>query len=567
MNISSPVNRILHSNSSSILERSIVISKTKRSVKEDFLWFTINIVFLSAILYDFLSFGGCRSTLMQKQRSWDLPSPILAAGYELTGHTACYRYSNYIYFAECLLATVLSLNLFYYFIKMLRTSLPFCEPLIINEEQKKLLGVKDSDPHYRVVKTPNKGSTPQDSNTSTPLNITFKKSSISQFEPDSLNYSTSSPSWIYFKGTPDRSSSHFSSTSSPIFQASVNKSSFRDISPVEFISDEDALRKYLKEHKEIEKVNKLSCKKQNSSNLLSSFWSHPVTQTAKDVSEYLRKCQYQLSSQIIGKTPSSPNLKGDDKSASPAQTSALEVWTRINVDSVALTQWNENLRMWISQTILERLVAEFDRINASLDKHGLSDVKVGTVGLDRLRKTAHTALVSQFIPSLPALLPFLEVTTNQEYLEMRIRDLAKGGCMSEFKWNGGGKYNGKEWDESLPTDCAVVMHLLASYLDTQLIPLPNMPDTKAFSGNHFIRVADKAPTLTSNSFYIQEVSEKPPHYRVIVGHQIYEMVKGYNNLFHSILFFIYQVNKIEHGMLGRINLGRAGVNILWVIDQ
>ncbi|CAG9834641.1 unnamed protein product [Diabrotica balteata] len=269
MNISSPVNRILHSNSSSILERSIVISKTKRSVKEDFLWFTINIVFLSAILYDL--------------------------------HTACYRYSNYIYFAECLLATVLSLNLFYYFIKMLRTSLPFCEPLIINEEQKKLLGVKDSDPHYRVVKTPNKGSTPQDSNTSTPLNITFKKSSISQFEPDSLNYSTSSPSWIYFKGTPDRSSSHFSSTSSPIFQASVNKSSFRDISPVEFISDEDALRKYLKEHKEIEKVNKLSCKKQNSSNLLSSFWSHPVTQTAKDVSEYLRKCQYQLSSQIIGK--------------------------------------------------------------------------------------------------------------------------------------------------------------------------------------------------------------------------------------------------------------------------
>ncbi|XP_072388155.1 transmembrane protein 209 isoform X1 [Diabrotica undecimpunctata] len=539
MNISSnccrPLHRILHSNSSSILERSIVISKTKRSVKEDFLWFTINIVFLSAILYDL--------------------------------HTACYRYSNYIYFAECLLATVLSLNLFYYFIKMLRTSLPFCEPLIINEEQKKLLGVKDSDPHYRVVKTPTKSLTPQDSSTSTPLNITFKKSSISQFEPDSLNYSTSSPSWIYFKGTPDRSSSHFSSTSSPIFQASVNKSSFRDISSVEFISDEDALRKYLKEHKEIEKVNKLSCKKQNSSNLLSSFWSHPVTQTAKDVSEYLRKCQYQLSSQIIGKTPSSPNLKGDDKSTSPAQTSALEVWTRINVDSVALTQWNENLRMWISQTILERLVAEFDRINASLDKHGLSDVKVGTVGLDRLRKTAHTALVSQFIPSLPALLPFLEVTTNQEYLEMRIRDLAKGGCMSEFKWNGGGKYNGKEWDESLPTDCAVVMHLLASYLDTQLIPLPNMPDTKAFSGNHFIRVADKAPTLTSNSFYIQEVSEKPPHYRVIVGHQIYEMVKGYNNLFHSILFFIYQVNKIEHGMLGRINLGRAGVNILWVIDQ
>lgn len=52
-------------------------------------------------------------------------------------------------------------------------------------------------------------------------------------------------------------------------------------------------------------------------------------------------------------------------------------------------------------------------------------------------------------------MPFLEITTNQEYLEKRIRELARGGCMSEFKWNGGSNYKGKDWDESLPTDCAV----------------------------------------------------------------------------------------------------------------
>lgn len=177
---------------------------------------------------------------------------------------------------------------------------------------------------------------------------------------------------------------------------------------------------------------------------------------------------------FLAKLSGSPNLKTEDKASSPTQTS-LEIWTRINVDSVALTQWNENLRMvslrmqyssikvykkivffqWISQTILERLVAEFDRVNSSLDKHGLSDVRIGAVGLDRLRKTAQTALVAQFIPSLPAIIPFLEITSNQEYLERRVRELAKGGCMSEFKWNGGGKYGGKDWDESLPTDCAV----------------------------------------------------------------------------------------------------------------
>lgn len=38
----------------------------------------------------------------------------------------------------------------------------------------------------------------------------------------------------------------------------------------------------------------------------------------------------------------------EDQSSSPGQISVLEVWTRINVDSVALTQWNENLRKVLS---------------------------------------------------------------------------------------------------------------------------------------------------------------------------------------------------------------------------
>lgn len=115
---------------------------------------------------------------------------------------------------------------------------------------------------------------------------------------------------------------------------------------------------------------------------------------------------------------------------------------------------------WISQTILERVVDEFDRINASLEKHGLTDIRIGSVGLDRLRKTAHIVPISHFIPSLATLIPFLEITTNQEYLEKRIRELARGGCMSEFKWNGGSSYKGKDWDDSLPTDCAVSYDLL-----------------------------------------------------------------------------------------------------------
>lgn len=98
---------------------------------------------------------------------------------------------------------------------------------------------------------------------------------------------------------------------------------------------------------------------------------------------------------------------------------------------------------------------EFDHINGELQKHGFGDVSIGGVGLDRLRKTAQMLHISQHVPSLSAVIQFLEISTNQEYLVRRIRDLAKGGCMSDFKWNGGGNYNGKEWNYSLPTDSTV----------------------------------------------------------------------------------------------------------------
>jgi len=39
-------------------------------------------------------------------------------------------------------------------------------------------------------------------------------------------------------------------------------------------------------------------------------------------------------------------------------------------------------------------------------------------------------------------------------------DLAGGGCISAFKWNGGVDYKGKPWNESLPTDSAVCLLML-----------------------------------------------------------------------------------------------------------
>lgn len=110
---------------------------------------------------------------------------------------------------------------------------------------------------------------------------------------------------------------------------------------------------------------------------------------------------------------------------------------------------------WISKTVVERVAAETDNVCLALVRHGLSDSQLGCVGLHRLRKLAQAPFLVSAIPTLPTLVPFLELSNNQEYLIKRIKTLAKGGSMSEFKWNGGGPHNNKEWDSSLPTDSAV----------------------------------------------------------------------------------------------------------------
>lgn len=110
---------------------------------------------------------------------------------------------------------------------------------------------------------------------------------------------------------------------------------------------------------------------------------------------------------------------------------------------------------WISKTVIERVATEIDNVCLALIRHGLSDSQPGYVGLHRLRKLAQAPFLVSAIPTLPTLVPFLELSNNQEYLIKRIKILAKGGSMSEFKWNGGGPHNGKEWDSSLPTDSVV----------------------------------------------------------------------------------------------------------------
>ncbi|XP_075217050.1 transmembrane protein 209 isoform X3 [Lycorma delicatula] len=424
---------------------------------------------------------------------------------------------------------------------------------------------------YKYVKVKEEVNAPvistPDNSSSTPVNFSSSSwlsspiTSVSDFDDSKIgsNYSLSSPSWIYTCGSPRRSPQ--SSTNVPAVQPRNLFYNNLSNASVDSINDESSLARYLKEYDGFEKSSLVSSSMEQPSNLLSMFWSHPVTRSPSEATPMLRRCAYQLA--ISTPEQATNTIRSSDEPGSSLHCDA-EIWRRLRINTSNLTQWTAKLRMWISQTILERLVTEIKSVNASLIAYGLVDICIGEVGLDRLRKTAQIPQVVQNIPSLPCVVPFLEVSANQEYTVSRIRELARGGCMSEFKWNSGGSLEGKEWGEHLPTDAALVLHLWSTYLDSQLPPLPSMPDGRPFSSLYLIKSPNKP---TKVPLAISQVSEYPPHYQLITGEEVHHVPKGRNNLFYTILLFLHHIKTKEHGMLGRMNLGGSGVNMLWVIEN
>ncbi|XP_054278113.1 transmembrane protein 209-like isoform X2 [Macrosteles quadrilineatus] len=328
----------------------------------------------------------------------------------------------------------------------------------------------------------------------------------------------------------------------------------------EIIQDESSLNQYLKEYETLERSSIVETSMEQPSNMLSGFWCHPASRTTTEVSPLLRRCTYQMS---ISPAQTQSGVGTGDETGSPSSYQHADVWRRTKINPTVLTEWTANLRMWISQTILGRLVSEMKQVDAALHAQGLVDVTVGMVGLERLKKTAQIPQVVLNVPSLARLVPFLEISQNQEYVVSRIKELARGGCMSEYHWSSGGMWEGKEWTPALPTDSALVLHLLATYLDCQL-PQTSLPDTRPFSSQHLVKQPNKPHP---GQLCIVETSSQPPNYILQTKTDTFHTPKGRNNLFFTILLFLHTVNTKDHGILGRINLGRSGVNMLWIIDD
>ncbi|XP_062435976.1 transmembrane protein 209 isoform X4 [Rhea pennata] len=490
-----------------------------------------------------------------------------------------------LWYIELALASLFSLNaLFDFWMYFKYTMAP--TTLVMTRRQQILLGMQNAavqiiPPHELAAKkvpssTPSptiQGQTVLSYSPSRPFRASpkFTSGCISGYSPQLQALSSNSASYSSaLTYSPNSSYSKFSSfSSSPTgspYASSVGpvestglRSRYR-FSPIRYnsrmsqddeITDLKSLQKYLRS--EEEKQHRLQLGSSDSSSPSSSptFWNY--SRSLVEQAQVLRKYQYQLACRS-----QAPSAHKDEAHLSSPQA-AEEVWARVIVNRRQLDymdSWTARFRSWINETILVPLVQEIESVSTQLRRMGYPEMQIGV------------SWVKRRWCQIPRQLRGLNYGHSREKSCFSSnRELSQGGCMSSFRWNRGGDFKGRKWDADLPTDCAILMHIFCTYLDSRLPPSPKYPDGKTFTAQHFIQTPDKPDITNENVFCIYQSNINPPHYELIYHRHVYNLPEGRNNMFHTLLMFLYIIKTKESGMLGRVNFGASGVNVLWIFGE
>ncbi|XP_061922744.1 transmembrane protein 209 [Entelurus aequoreus] len=503
------------------------------------------------------------------------------------------RYYNITYwpiwYIELVLACLFSLNGLFDFWKYFKYTMS-PSSIAVSPQQHRLLGLTNTSIQASPPQKPEKKETPAPAESS-PLqgqsvlsfspsrsataSPKFSPSCVAGYSPSLSNSPTPnsapySPSVAFGKVlnySPSPGSTPYPSSIGPS-ESSGLRARYRTSPSVfnspgskeDYMEDLKSLERFLRTEEEKNHRSQLGSPESVSPSHTPTFWNY--NRSVGDYAQSLRKFLYQPACR--SQAPSAHKDETDPGSKQAAE----EVWARITTSRAVVDRidgWTAKLRNWISDTILVPLVKEMDSVNSQLRRMGCPELQIGEASISSLKQAA--VMKASSIPSMNSMVQYLDVTPNQEYLVDRIKELAHSGCMSSFRWNGGGDLKTRKWDTDLPTDCAILMHTFCTYLDSRLPPHPKYPDGKTFTSQHFSHIPDKPDVTKENLFCIHQSSTNPPHYQLIYQGHISSLPKGRNNLFHTILMFLYVIKTKESGMLGRVNLGLSGVNILWIFEN
>ncbi|NWR31329.1 TM209 protein, partial [Tachuris rubrigastra] len=300
----------------------------------------------------------------------------------------------------------------------------------------------------------------------------------------------------------------------------------------DYITDVKSLDTFLRNEEEKQHRVQLGSSDSSSPSSSPTFWNY--SRSMADHAQILRKFQYQLACRS-----QAPSAHKDEADLSSKQA-AEEVWARVTMNRQLLDHmdsWTAKFRNWINDTILVPLVEEMESVSTQLRRMGCPELQIG--GGNSQGASWNTE----------GRAPFIRLE-SQKSAPTCLAELSQGGCMSSFRWNGGGDFKGRKWDTDLPTDSSILMHVFCTYLDSRLPPHPKYPDGKTFTSQHFIQSPDKPDTSNENVFCIYQSSINPPHYELIYECHVYSLPKGRNNMFHTLLMFLYIIKTKESGMLG-----------------
>ncbi|XP_073961346.1 uncharacterized protein [Choristoneura fumiferana] len=310
---------------------------------------------------------------------WSVINGVLFVVFVYDLSCKCPGYTSAFHYAEYALALLLGFSLLQHSYQLIWRS----PPLTITTRQRELLGVADADTSFRIHDTSTKSSPSNRSMDTSELSISLSPRGWRNPEAGSRSASASPPE--------------------PLSYSRIDSNADK------FIADSSSLSDYLKSYEERSFLE----------STLNTSGSPPVPVP-----------HYHLAS--IDTESKLDDSGSNDRSGLGG---APQVWWRLQLDPQRLTHWNLNLRLWLHVTIFERLVREMAAVDESLARAGLHDVKLGQVSVERLRQSTKTVGCG----SLAAVLPFLEAFPDQKYIVRRIKELAVGGCLSNYKWNGGAR--------------------------------------------------------------------------------------------------------------------------------
>lgn len=225
----------------------------------------------------------------------------------------------------------------------------------------------------------------------------------------------------------------------------------------------------------------------------------------------------------------------------------------------------DRMRMWLSGRLVRPKAREFDRSlrflhqvadlllhgqgsALSADEQALLRDKQPTHQLSSfLRQRVTEPGVARGLRAREMLERYLDCGSKSEksYVRGRLAQLAEGGFMAEYEWDGGGEWNGRPWQPHLPTDAKIVMHAFCTFMD-EVLP--------GFTERHYIEAADRRGEGKRPEVAIVEMRVNPPYYMIRHKKGHWYVRPRRENLFHALVLFLHYVVAEMGGGLGSARL-------------